>query len=69
MEHPIRKQIKTPLKIIKKYVIEKSLAKNNAYKPTLYADFTPKLCKFFRTLFFYPIFTNKMFISNYAKNA
>lgn len=27
MEHPIRKQIKTPLKIIKKYVVEKYSAK------------------------------------------
>lgn len=48
--------------------LKKSSAKTNAYKPTLYADFTPKLCNFFRTLFFYPIFTNKIFVSNYAKN-
>lgn len=69
MEHLIKKQIKTPLKITKNMCLKKSSAKTNAYKPTLYADFTLKLCKFFRTLFFYPIFINKIFISNYVKNA
>ena len=50
-------------------MFEKSSAKSNAYKPTLYVNFTPKLCKFFRTSFFYPIYTNKIFISNYVKIA